>query len=196
MSMNARGYFVDVLCSWSVKLSSERHISCLLGRLHGAAVVGDLAEPGHAPQFDLGAVLEGDDDVAPLADELMSLRQKPSRTCLLAADDVSDDMSVQPQQVDAQRIEGLRCGGEEFRAEVGGGNAADEVNQTRTHHRRRIRMGMGDGDGALLQRKPLKCHILQQGLAQRSLTVGCATRIGRRSDGGASVNYRSCRTRG
>lgn len=81
-------------------------------------------------------------------------------------------MSVQPQQVDAQRIEGLRCGGEEFRAEVGGGNAADEVNQTAaTHHRRRIRMGMGDGDGALLQRKPLKCHILQQGLAQRSLTV-------------------------
>lgn len=40
-----------------------------LGGGHGAAVVGDLAEPGHAPEVDLGAVLEGDDDVAPLADE-------------------------------------------------------------------------------------------------------------------------------
>lgn len=42
------------------------------------------------------------------------------------------------------RIEGLRCGGEEFRAEVGGGDAADEVNQTAaTRRRRRIRMGTG-----------------------------------------------------
>jgi hypothetical protein len=40
-----------------------------LGGGHVAAVVGDLAEPGHAPQVDLGAVPEGDDDVAPLADE-------------------------------------------------------------------------------------------------------------------------------
>jgi hypothetical protein len=36
---------------------------------HGAAVVGDLAEPGHAPEVDLGAVPERDDDVAPLAHE-------------------------------------------------------------------------------------------------------------------------------
>uniref|UniRef100_J3LKF9 Uncharacterized protein n=1 Tax=Oryza brachyantha TaxID=4533 RepID=J3LKF9_ORYBR len=51
------------------RLSSRAAGEGALGGGHGAAVVGDLAEPRDAPQVDLGAVLEGDDDVAPLADE-------------------------------------------------------------------------------------------------------------------------------